>query len=57
MVTGNSDNQKRLQRKKIYVKEKERCKVNFFCRSREEKRKKQHEKSCYFPRILVIFFA
>jgi hypothetical protein len=30
MVTGNSDNQKRLQRKKIYVKEKGIYEVNYF---------------------------
>ena len=57
MVTGNSDKQKRLQRKKIYVKEKGICKVNFFCKSREKNRKRPQKKKRLFAENFGYLFC
>ncbi len=55
MVTGNSDNQKRLQRKKFYVKEKGLCKVNFFVGVLRQIEKDSREKAV-ISREFWLFF-
>jgi hypothetical protein len=55
MVTGNSDNQKRLQRKKIYVKEKGICVVNYFAGVQMKIEKDSREKAV-ISRKLWLFF-